>query len=185
MMCHHVEYHTFYHITTFSARTYIFNVFSARHGNDFAMRDVHFALFQCLHPLAKNINSSLSRCPSPAVRGNTPNLAVIPTGAKRGTSEAQWSVSPMVWHRPHRSVAYRGDTLHSTAPRRLVAVTVGMRVLFGSVRPHPPHKNTPDKRRGCFAILFTCFRIPYTGMLQPAHVYRYYSGQTCRHRFRR
>ena len=44
----------------------------------------------------------------------------------------EWSVSPTVSQRPRGSVAYRGDTLHSTAPRWLVAVTVGMTVHFGA-----------------------------------------------------
>ena len=56
--------------------------------------------------------------------------AVIPTDEEGGTSDEEWSVSPMVWHRPHKSVGQPGDTLHFTAPRRLVAVTVGMTVPF-------------------------------------------------------
>ena len=36
----------------------------------------------------------------------------------------------MAWQHPHTPVAQRGDTLHFTAPRRLVAVSVGMTAPF-------------------------------------------------------
>ena len=65
---------------------------------------------------------------SPAVRGNSLILAVIPT------ERSEWSVSPMVWHRPHKPAGQPGDTLHC-APLVPRSAPVGMTEEFGML-PH-------------------------------------------------